>query len=168
MNRFALLIILFLLPVLVLGQGFPDVPDTYPFQAHIEFLQEKGIVQGYPGGLFKPDLQVNRAEFLKMLMLAVYGSETPKIKTRCFFDFLGEEQWFWAYACLAEERGIVEGYPDGTFRGEQKVNLVEALAMAVRAWDIPMPVYIRAPDHWYEPYVTVAASRGLFELLPQY
>ena len=168
MNRFALLIILFLLPVLVLGQGFPDVPDTYPFQAHIEFLQEKGIVQGYPGGLFKPDLQVNRAEFLKMLMLAVYGRETPKIKTRCFFDFLGEEQWFWAYACLAEERGIVEGYPDGTFRGEQKVNLVEALAMAVRAWDIPMPVYIRAPDHWYEPYVTVAASRGLFELLPQY
>ena len=167
-KRFALTLAIFTFPLLVMGQGFPDVPAAYPFQAQIELLQEKGIVQGYPGGLFKPDLQVNRAEFLKILMLAVYGSETPKIKTRCLLDFLGEEQWYWAHACLAEERGIVEGYPDGTFRGEQKVNLVEALAMAVRAWDIPLPVYIRAPDHWYDPYVAVAASRGIFNDLPQY
>src|SRR3989344_3404841 len=148
--------------------AFSDT-QGHPFASQVETLRIKGLVKGYSSSIFGPDRQINRAEFLKILTLAAFGNVVLQTdNVRCFVDFIGPEQWYWVTACAAKEKGILTGYPDGTFRGETKVNLVEALAMTVRAWKLPLPVYIRAPDHWYDPYVDTAAGRGVFVYLPQY
>ena len=160
--------ILSMLFVVTAHAAFSDT-QGHPFASQVETLRIKGLVKGYSSSIFGPDRQINRAEFLKILTLAAFGNVVLQTdNVRCFVDFIGPEQWYWVTACAAKEKGILTGYPDGTFRGETKVNLVEALAMTVRAWNLPLPVYIRAPDYWYDPYVDTAAGRGIFEYLPQY
>lgn len=159
------------LPVVAFAQIAPngiflDVLG-HPHESYIELLRSRGIVQGYGYGIFRPDILINRAEFLKILMLAANGSEVFDVQDRqCFRDFSGEEQWFWPHACSAKEKGVIEGYPDGTFRGEQTVILAEALKIAAAAWGTELPTYIQKPPNWYDPYMDLGASRGLFDYFP--
>lgn len=166
-----LLLLFAALPIVAFAQSatggvFLDVLG-HPHESYIELLRTRGIVQGYGYGIFRPDILINRAEFLKILMLAADGSGVFDVGDRnCFQDFTGQEQWFWPHACFAKEKGIIEGYPDGTFRGTQSVILAEALKIAAHAWGVELPTYIQAPPNWYDPYMDLAAARGLFDYFP--
>ncbi|MFH1670579.1 MAG: S-layer homology domain-containing protein [Patescibacteria group bacterium] len=166
--RRLLFLIMVLFPVLSLAQVAPFLDVLgHPHAAQIEFLHSRGIVQGYGYGIFRPDFTINRAEFLKILMLAVYGNEVfDTIERDCFNDFTGEEQWFWKHACTAKERGVIDGYPDGTFKGTRTVNLAEALKMSIDAWGMRTPGYPEGPPHWYDPYFDVGASKRIFTEFP--
>ncbi|MBU0766440.1 S-layer homology domain-containing protein [Patescibacteria group bacterium] len=168
MRRLLFLITMVLFPVLSLAQVAPFLDVLgHPHASQIEFLHSRGIVDGYGHGIFRPDFTINRAEFLKILMLAVYGDEIFDTSKRdCFIDFTGEEQWFWKHACAAKERGVIEGYPDGTFKGTRTVNLAEALKMSIDAWSMRTPVYPSGPPNWYDPYFDVAASKRIFTEFP--
>jgi cysteine-rich repeat protein len=162
---------LFLLALLLFpsfaGAEFDDVKG-HRFEWQILSFYSRGIVRGYPDGTFRPDQPINRAELLKILMVAALGDAALSgDPVQCFTDFTPPAQWFWASACAAKERGIVSGYPDGTFRGEVQVNLAEALKMTLRAWNLPLPQYFRVPDHWYDPYIDAASAEGVFTVLPR-
>jgi len=165
------LIILFsmVLPLVAHAQvsTFLDVV-AHPHAAQIEFLHERGIIEGYGYGIFRPDITINRAEFLKILMLSIFGEETLSVQNQnCFADFVGEEQWYWTHACTAKERGIVDGYPDGTFRGNKTVNLAEALKMTLDARGTLIPVPVAGSNTtWYDPYFNIGASERIFDYFP--
>lgn len=166
--RRMLTLIAVLVPAIAFAQISPFLDVLgHPHAAQVEFLHSRGIVQGYGYGIFRPDINLNRAEFLKILMLAVYGDQALSTANKqCFTDFIGEEQWYWVYACTAKEKGIIEGYPDGTFRGTRKVILAEALKMSIDAWQMRKPAYPNGPPNWYDPYFDVGASRRIFDEFP--
>lgn len=88
---------------------------------------DEGIVDGYDDGTFRPDDSINRAEALKILMLAA----APEPLSDPFFqvpDFpdVEPDQWFAPYVQLAAEYGIVEGYDDGLFHPERPITRAEA------------------------------------------
>lgn len=161
--------ILFIIGLFAAGAAaaadFPDV-DGHKYEQYILRLQAAKVIEGNPDGTFTPEREVNRAEFVKMLTLAADKPLTDKEDLECFEDFTGEEQWYWQYACSAKELDFVDGHPDGTFRGETTVNLAEAVKMAVEAWNLPLPRYVKEPDNWYDPYLDTAAGTGLFTELP--
>lgn len=139
--------------------------ENYAYKSSIRQLEARGIVGGYADGSFRPFAPINRAEFLKILMLAVYGNGILSIDDRrCFTDFTGTEQWFWLTACAAKQAGIVRGYPDGTFRGENTVTLAEALKMSLEAWQVPLTGDASGP--WYERYMFAASQQNIFKVLP--
>jgi thimet oligopeptidase len=70
-------------------------------------------VQGYEDGTYRPNQNVNRAEFLKVLMTAAGKVSIGDAGSFCFKDFKGTEQWYWMYACLAKSSGVINGYDDG-------------------------------------------------------
>lgn len=160
---------LLIVPALVLALDFsgealpyPDVALGTPEAAGIRLLTSEGIVGGYPDGTFRPARLLNRAEFLKIVMeshpeIAV----TEENSATCFPDVTADE-WFSRYVCLAKERGVVVGYPDGTFKPAQNVNYAEALKMLseVYEYDLPEP----APNErwaWYTGYLRAAEQRGV-------
>jgi hypothetical protein len=51
----------------ILGTPFSDIAG-HPNEEAIEYLQMNGIVKGYLDGTFKPDNQINRAEFVKIIV----------------------------------------------------------------------------------------------------
>ncbi|MCA9370825.1 MAG: S-layer homology domain-containing protein [Candidatus Peregrinibacteria bacterium] len=139
--------------------------DEYQYKSAIELLASRGIINGYDDGTFQPNKPINRAEFLKLLMLSVYGNQVNQVpSSRCFADFV-TYQWFWPHACAAKELGIIEGHPDGTFRGEDTIILAEALKMSLEAWQVTLDAE-DADKPWYDRYMRAAASRNIFRRFP--
>ena len=131
-------------------------------QEAIQSLTDKGFIQGYADGTYRPTQHVNRAEFLKVLISASNWELVTNEDVACFKDFTGTPEWFWMYACSAKKSEVVSGYPDGTFRGSKYINIAEAMKIAANAFKVQLPNYFRAPDHWYDPYMDAMSGKGVF------
>ena len=115
--------------------GFADVRPSHPFYEAITSLAGLGIVSGSEG-LFHPDALVTRAQFAKIIVLAL-GRHTPAIDRATDptfpdvsytgavypFDFVEE----------AVALDIVQGRKDGTFGPTANVTRAQLALMLVRA-----------------------------------
>lgn len=132
--------------------SFPDIGYSW-YERDILALQKDGIVNGQPDGTFQPGWSVTRAEFLKMVLGA---SKTPiggDANVQCFPD-VDPSMWYSSYICAASKLGIANGFSDGTFKPNQTVTDLEALAFGFRAFEIaPKPV---ANQEWYVAYRELA------------
>lgn len=146
------------------NSSFSDVLNTHPYYTEIMFLEEKGIISGYPDGTFKPNQIVNRAEALKIILGAteIQGQAAMDSGSNADFkDVKDWNAWYYPYLNKATGLGIISGYPDGTFKPEQTANLVENLKILIKAKNIdvsnvavPENPYADAfTDQWYSPYV---------------
>ncbi|MFA5799337.1 MAG: S-layer homology domain-containing protein [Candidatus Peribacteraceae bacterium] len=153
--------ILILLPVAARSAPLTDLSAS-PYRDAIQELTDRGVVQGYEDGTFRPDAPVNRAEFLKILLDTRFPEALPPDDLRCFLDLeVQTPQWYAQPVCLARALGIVSGYPDGWFRPGKPVSLAEALKMAFRTFSTPLS---SGSGLWYETYLLTA--RMLNILLP--
>ncbi len=145
--------------------GFSDVPTTHPNYSAIMDLKERGIIGGYPDGTYKPDQVVNRVEALKIILLGTSIDVPDASGTGGFSDTLAGE-WYAKYLLKAKELKIVGGYPDGTFKPTQTVNLVENLKMLINTKSIDLtnvtvtenPYADAMKDQWYAPFVEYAKT----------
>jgi len=89
---------------------------------------EKGIVEGYADGTFRPDAPVTRAEAVKILMNT---TDLPKVDTykEQFFTDVPLFEWYAPYVHQAATYGLVSGYGDGTFRPSQPMTRAEMAKM---------------------------------------
>lgn len=97
----------------------------------INSLLEKNFVSGYPDGTFKPDNPVTRAEFLKILTSVL--NIAPTTGGTSEFSDVSPDDWFFPYVVAAVEKGIVSGYPDGTFKPNNPITRQEAAKIVVKA-----------------------------------
>ncbi len=147
----------------VSAQDFTDVPSGNAYSEAIASLREQGVVKGYDDGSFRPNATINRAEFLKIILEArmrqqilAEGSATEVAHypgADCFSDV--KRDWFAGYVCQAKDEGIVNGYPDGSFKPAQNINFVEAAKILSLAYKQPIENF--SPD-WYEPYARALES----------
>ncbi len=165
---FVALALLVAAPKEVVAASFVDVPSTHTNAAAIDYLTTEGVIGGYPDGSFRPDQPVNRAEALKIILL---GSQIVTSASRAaVFPDVPAEAWFAPFISTAKDREIVGGYPDGFFRPEQTVNLVEALKMALTANQIVLDNYATTAQvfadteagAWYSAFLSYAKQ---FELV---
>lgn len=107
------------------------------YEEAIEYLYQEGIIDGYSDGTFLPDANINRAEFLKIIVESNFEpvDYIGHAHETCFPDVVSGE-WYTQYVCFAKSRGIVEGYPDGTFQPSQEINLSESLKMMYESMNL--------------------------------
>lgn len=105
----------------------------------IAVLAALRIVSGTGGGLFEPDRPITRAEMTKMVVVA-FGIEPGGLSgldrlsgRRPMYPDVPGDHWAKAYVDEAADLGIVRGYPDGTFRPQAVVSVVESLSMLWRS-----------------------------------
>src|SRR5579883_2491598 len=103
------------------SSSFPDVSSSYVNADAISYLKTNGVIQGYPDGNYHPSADINRAEFIKIIMSSLDANAKGQ---NCFPDV--KTQWFAPYVCEAKARGIISGYPDGTFKPDSTINFSEA------------------------------------------
>jgi hypothetical protein len=147
----------------LLEPQFDDVDAEHEFFEAIQFIEYEGIVDGYDDGTYKPDNPINRAEFTKILIGSRFADElSEEVSEKCFPDFeIG--QWFAPYVCLAKEKEILQGYPDGSFGPGKQVNLAEALKIILVSFDIDTDS-AKPSQEWYVPYFEKAQE---LEILPE-
>lgn len=145
-------------PVITLA-SFGDVPSHHPNAEAIEYVQSQGIVSGYPDRTFRPDQLINRAEFAKILISSRYTMEEVyeglKQENRPHMSDVEHASWYENYVHFARFQGIIEGYPDGTFRPAANINFVEAakIISIVSLGFSPVPQEPLEGQPWYRNFV---------------
>jgi hypothetical protein len=104
--------------------NFKDVPQVFWARPYIEALAERGVINGFPDGTFRPNQPVTRAEFAAQLQKAFEHKvvvDAPKFK-----DVPSK---FWASAAIQEtsRSGFLRGYPGNIFQPNQQIPKVQAL-----------------------------------------
>ena len=148
--------------------GFTDVSASNPYCKAIELMKLKGIFTGYPDGTFRIGSAINRAETVKVVVLAI-GLSLSNTSAIHFWD-VPNNAWYITYLATAVRYGIINGYPDGAFRGENVVNRVELLKIFLRGTGMTIPYCnvapfkdtpVNADTRWYMDFACFAANNGL-------
>lgn len=132
---------------------FQDVSPRYIYKNAIDYAQHKRIVSGHPDGTFRPNRTINRAEFTKVVVGAVVSKANIKSCRTLFLD-VPTNAWFNPYVCTAAALGIIDGYSDGTFKPDQRINFAEASKIIVNAFGYT----VGTDSLWYRPYVEKLAE----------
>ena len=109
---------------------FTDVVEGAWYKNAVVTLNNAGIIYGRGNGIFDPNAPITRAEFASIATRFFGGGyDGPDL----FSDISGH----WAQDAInkAADRGIVNGYVDGTFRPDQNISRAEAIAMINRTLD---------------------------------
>lgn len=113
---------------------FGDVTGHWASR-EIAALAQEGLLAGYPDGNFYPDRPVTRAEFAVLLVRVLGWEGAPSPVQGAPEAPLPGDLPAWAKDTLrlAFARGLVRGYPDGTFAPDRPVSRAEAACMLDRA-----------------------------------
>jgi uncharacterized repeat protein (TIGR02543 family) len=114
--------------------SFSDVKESSWYNTAVSTMANMGIISGYPDGTFKPNESITRAEFAA---IAARFDAANVSSVADFSDIAGH--WAALEISKAANNGWVSGYPDGTFRPNQKITRAEAMSLINR-------VLNRVPD----------------------
>lgn len=112
------------------GNGIVNTIDTAAFNdisghwAEKEILEMKnrGIIDGFEDGSFRPDAEITRAQFVKILSGAFQISES----TGSIFSDVPTEEWYAGYVYGALEAGVINGVSDTEFAPETEITRQDA------------------------------------------
>jgi LPXTG-site transpeptidase (sortase) family protein len=148
-------------------RAFIDVPVTHDYYEDIQYLYEKGVVEGYSDFSFHPDYEIPRVEALAMIFKA-YSEDLADYSEAGFSDVFSHE-WFYPVVNYAWTQGIVNGHPDGSFQPRSSINTAEGLKIALNVFfdHFEAPEYEDDPlleinyTDWYTDYFLFAKAKGV-------
>ncbi|MGI5948705.1 S-layer homology domain-containing protein [Peptoniphilus sp.] len=102
---------------------FTDASNDWYSEA-INYVVEKGFINGYEDGTFKPNEKITRAEFAKMISGYIKDSNTTKAS-------FADTKDHWAQDAIDKLYGNknIKGYPDGTFKPNANITRAEAVTI---------------------------------------
>lgn len=134
-----------------------DVP-TLNKEDHFAYMS------GYLDGTFKPNQNITRAEVAVMFSRLIDEDfDSDNYETTSFLD-VAEDEWYSDRIGYIESLGIINGYPDSTFRPNAPITRAEFATIASNFDNLKETgdVYFSdLPDsHWAKNFVEMAYSRG--------
>lgn len=115
------------------AEGFKDVSADYQFYEHINYLTEKGVINGYEGNRFAPQEEVTRAAAAVMIARAL-GLPTEKRST--IFGDVSSQSFASGAIQSANDAGIIKGYTNGSFGPDKVVTRGEMTIFLSRAFEM--------------------------------
>ncbi len=140
---------------------FSDVDANSETGKAIYKLVEAGIVHGNGDGTFAPNSFVTRAELCKMVN-NVWKFTKP---AQTGFTDVTPADWFYDHVLIGKEAGYINGFDDGTFRGNDNVTREQVCAIIYRV--NKMTPVIDAPlvkdqiSDWAIVYVMAILNKGI-------
>lgn len=116
--------------------AFNDVPENFWGRRFINVLSSRGILKGFPDYSFRPNQPVNRAEFAAILQEA-FDQKLSKTTTA----FKDVPVKFWANPAIdqALSSGFLKGYPNKTFKPQQKISRAQVLVALASGLNLKTP-----------------------------
>ncbi len=90
------------------------------------------VIKGKTETTFAPNDQIKRAEFASILVRAM-GLKPSEANDALNFKDSKANDWFNADVQTAVNYGLISGYHDGTFKGNQTITREEAMVMLSKA-----------------------------------
>ena len=145
---------------------FTDVAGHWA-ESYIEKWADKGVINGYPDGSFRPDRYITRAEVAKVLALAY---EMPLDIDAYDFTDVTDKDWYYAHVQACASYDVINGYPDGSFNPDGFISRSEAVKMVCLAAGLTekdsglesKPDYAQIPD-WATGYWNALYHAGVID-----
>jgi len=103
---------------------FSDI-DNHWAKAEIKTFASEGYISGYEDNTFKPNNDITRAEFVK-LVNKYFGFTNGESEN--FID-VNQDAWYYKDVCIGIREGYINGYEDGTFRPNEPISREEAASI---------------------------------------
>lgn len=118
---------------------------------------------GYPDGTVQPGGQITRAEATTIFfrLLTEESRSANLTKTNGYTD-VASDAWYNTAVSTMTKAGIVDGYPDGTFRPDAPITRAE-MAKIISLFaklDKSESRFSDIAGHWAEAYIKLAAGNG--------
>ncbi len=149
---------------------FTDLSDSYA-RTEIEALAQAEVLAGYPNGTFAPAKSINRAEFAKLMVMALGLKENPAFAAK--FADIDPKAWYAGYVGAVVEAGIAEGTAASAFSPNAEVSREELVVFFTRAFGLEgmarkLPIDTPFTDmgkmsDWSKPYVNLAYKIGFVQ-----
>lgn len=111
-------------------KGFSDLDQASWAKEAVEALASRGIVSGDGDGHFRPNDEVTREEFVKMIVSAI--GITDENATCSFLDVF-ENDWFYSYVGAAQKTEIISGISRDMFGVHLKITRQDAAVIIDRS-----------------------------------
>lgn len=147
----------------VMAASFPDISGHWA-ESYIEEAASEGLIEGYPDGSFKPNEYITRAE-----MATIYNRmmQLQNAAPNNFTDMPGG--WYNEAVLKNVYAGILDGYPDKTFRPDNRITRQEAAKMMGNclpnnATGSGISIFSDSNliANWAEANVALCANKGYF------
>jgi len=113
---------------------FKDISSKDWFAKEVGYLEKYGIIKGYSDNTFKPNESVTRAEFVAMTVR--FNSLFNDVKKGSYtvkYTDVATNYWAYSDVAYAKHAGWLNGYADGTFKGDNAITRAEVVAVVNRA-----------------------------------
>ncbi len=112
-------------------QLFTDVSPQMWAYDYIKDLKQRGYINGYEDGSFRPDSSIRREEFIKLVIEALQ-IKTVESKDLLFID-CDKEQWYYPYIKIAYSNNIINGKGDYTIGIGEDITREDMAVIICRA-----------------------------------
>lgn len=140
---------------------FNDVNESTEEGKAIYKLVDAGVINGNGDGTFTPQNGITRAEFCKMVNL-VYGYR--EMANTQFTDVKSSD-WFYEQVLIAKKAGYIQGYDDGTFKGNSNITREEFCTIISRINNLTIkgtaPKISDAVSDWAVEYVNKVITNSV-------
>ncbi|OEH92852.1 S-layer homology domain-containing protein [Bacillus solimangrovi] len=147
--------------------AFTDVETSDWFYDSINYLTDKGVIDGFEDGSFRPSEDVTRAQAAKILAVTL-GLDTENVEAIDFPD-VEEGDWFYNYVAALTATNVIEGFEDGTFRPDETLTRAQMAKMIAVAYGIEAEGEVELPFNdlkgatWAEEHIAALFGAGIVE-----
>jgi hypothetical protein len=140
------------------GSSTPTPTESLNYEDHFAY------VIGYPDKNVHPEATITRAEVATIFFRLLQDNvrEANFTRTNSFSD-MNADQWFNNAVSTMASMGIVNGYPDGTFKPNENITRAEFAAIAARFDENANSTNANLSDisgHWAAVEIAKAAANG--------
>ncbi len=137
----------------------PNRPSLSMCEEHVSYII------GYPDGCVHPEGHITRAEVATIFYrLLPDDARTAFLSDVSGFVDVNAEDWFNVAVSTLSSTGIIQGYPDGTFRPNTQVTRAELAAIAARfsrTTSGGVTAFLDVNEnHWAYSYISAAEDQG--------
>jgi len=116
-----------------LDSKFNDLGGVEWALTAINYLADKGIINGKGNGMFVPNDHVKRAEFVKMIVEAL---NLPLSEQNTDFSDVPPAAWYSTYVASAVRAGVVQGNENGQFMPDERISRQDMAVILYRAFQL--------------------------------
>ena len=147
------------------GSGTGREPSGGPALIELDKSGATGYIQGYPDNTVRGDDNITRYEVAVIFYrLALDSSKASYASQASRFSDASTDDWYSSAVGYLAAKGVIIGYPDGTYQGDNAISRAEFVTIASRFADMALDADIPFPDvpssHWAYDYVLSAYNYG--------
>lgn len=143
------------------------VPTVKPTDAPVINTEyTKPYASGYDDGSFLPNNNITRGELAAMIARLSYGDDLPDGMYQASFPDVDSDAWFNKYIGYLEDKDVLSGYEDGTFRPMDTITRGEISAVIARAQRYDLISYNNiftdvTENDWAKDYIETLADKNI-------